>query len=368
MMLLWAAWLIGTSVFHKSSILLFRLGEAYTDLGVYFLFRMFIQGPQDIRLVFRTVCILIAPLAAVMLVEKLTGQNPLGVVGFAPATAELRNGYFRAQGAFGHSILAGTLGAVCLPMAACLWREERKVAAVGLAAALAIVYASGSSGPIMTAFCVLAALMFWRVREYLGAVRWLVLFLLIALDLVMNDPVYFLMARIDIAGGSTGYFRAQLIRSAIQHLNEWWLAGTDYTRHWMASGIAVNTDHTDMTNYYIQMGVWGGLPLMLLFMAVLVAGFAAVGHALRRSDLALGGQQFMVWALGCVLFGHATTFISISYFDQSVVFLCLALACVGCLRVVQEVRSPVEADEVTWPNPNYEPESCRSEYQWLRLS
>ena len=53
----------------------------------------------------------------------------------------------------------------------------------------------------------------------------------------MEDPIYFLMARIDISGGSQGYFRAQLIRSLIDHLSEWWLAGKDYTRHWMASGI-----------------------------------------------------------------------------------------------------------------------------------
>jgi hypothetical protein len=63
-----------------------------------------------------------------------------------------------------------------------------------------------------------------------------VLFILIVLNLVMSDPVYFLIARIDITGGSTGYYRAALIQAAIRHFNEWWLIGTDYTKDWLLGG------------------------------------------------------------------------------------------------------------------------------------
>ena len=148
-------------------------------------------------------------------------------------------------------------------MAIHLWRENRKLALIGLAATGGIVFASGSSGPVMTTLSVLFALALWRIRGHLRVVRWFVVIFLIILNFIMNDPVYFLMARIDITGGSTGYFRAQLIRSAIEHLNEWWLAGTDYTRHWMVTGVAASADHTDITNHYLAMGVVGGLPLIL---------------------------------------------------------------------------------------------------------
>ena len=146
------------------------------------------------------------------------------------------------------------------------------------------------------------------------------------------------MARIDITGGSTGYFRAQLIRSALAHLGEWWLIGTDYTRHWMSSGIAANPDHTDITNYYIQMGVWGGLPLLFLFIGLLRTGFRRVGIALKQYEGDTTVHQFLAWTLGCILTGHAVTFMSISYFDQTFVFLCLVLACIGSLSI-QEYRS-----------------------------
>lgn len=338
---LWAIWDICSIIFHQSDVLVFRLGVLYDTVGVYYLFRVFIRGIEDVRTVFKMVCLLLIPLAATMLVEKLTGSNPLGLVGFGFSEVVTTNGHFRAQGPFGHPILAGTVGAVCLPMAFCFWRENRKVALAGLAATLAIVFASGSSGPIMTALAALAALALWNIRDQMATIRWLAILMIVALNFLMNDPVYFLMARIDITGGSTGYFRAQLIQSAINHLSEWWFAGTDHTRHWMLTGIAADPNHTDMTNYYLQMGVWGGLALMLLFMWLIVVAFLRISKVLRANHTSPLSSQFIIWTLGAILFGHATAFWSISYFDQTIVFLCLVLACIGSLRISQSVAGPV---------------------------
>ena len=145
----------------------------------------------------------------------------------------------------------------------------------------------------------------------------------------MQAPAYYLIGRFDLAGGSTGYHRAALIESSIRHLDEWWLAGTDFTRHWMPTGVSWSREHTDITNHYLQMGVTGGLPLMLLFIVILAKGFSYVGRTLRQSGYLPDNNQFMVWALGASLFAHATTFISVSYFDQSFVFIYLALAAIG---------------------------------------
>jgi len=274
----------------------------------------------------------------------------------------ITNGHFRASGAFAHPILAGTVGAVCLPMAVCFWRENRKLALVGLVGTLAIVFASGSSGPIMTTFSVLGALALWTIRGQMRTIRWLAFLAIIALSLLMNDPIYYLMARIDITGGSTGYFRAQLIQSAIDHFSEWWFAGTDHTRHWMQTGIPANSNHTDMTNFYLQMGVWGGFPLMLLFMWLMVAAFLRIGKALRVCQGAPLSTQFLIWALGSILFGHATAFWSISYFDQTIVFLCLVLACIGSLRIRQKTSAPVPADDPPWRDTERIPAPSRASF------
>jgi hypothetical protein len=163
----------------------------------------------------------------------------------------------------------------------------------------------------------------------------LAFFLIVVLNQIMTDPVYYLLARIDITGGSTGWHRAALIQSAIAHLQEWWLAGTDVTRHWMPTGIYANETQTDITNHYIAMGVMGGLLLMAAFIWVLVEAFICVGKALRLNTHAPRSQQFMIWVLGCILLGHAVTFFSISYFGQEVVFLYLLFGSIGSLHVVQ---------------------------------
>jgi O-antigen ligase len=349
--MLWSIWNICSIAFHRSDVLVGRLGDLYDTVGAYYLFRVFVRGIEDVRTVFKIVCVILVPLAVTMLVEKLQGVNPLGSIGFGPVEVQTTKGHFRAQGAFGHPILAGTVGAVCLPMAFFFWRENRKLALVGVAATLAIVFASGSSGPVMTIFSVVGALALWKVRGRLRAIRWLAVFLVVALSILMNDPVYFLMGRIDITGGSTGYFRAQLIRSGIDHLSEWWFAGTDHTRHWMPTGITADPNHTDMTNYYLQMGVWGGLPLILLFVWMLVAAFLRIGKALRTNLGAPVNQQFLIWSLGSILFGHATTFWSISYFDQTIVFLCLVLACIGSLKVLQRTPAPILSGDPTYRDP-----------------
>jgi hypothetical protein len=230
-------------------------------------------------------------------------------------------------------------------MALCLWRTQRALSLLGMATALAIVLASTSSGPIMMLLFAVLGLALYRVRRHLAALRWLGLAGVLALAAVMKDPFYFVMARIDITGGSTGYHRAQLIRSSIDHLHEWWLAGTDVTRHWMPTGIFANPNHTDMTNHVLQMGVWGGLPLIAVFLLMLAAAFRQVGRALDSGPRGGGERAWLAWTLGAVLFAHLLNFMSISLFDQSIVFFYVVLASIGALRlpVAEWVEEPVRA-------------------------
>ncbi len=340
LLILWAAYLVGSSVFHTSDAWVFRSGLVWTELGSYFLFRVFIRDFEDICHLFKMICVLLVPVAVAMLLEKMTGNNCFVEFGGVSPEALIRHGHFRAQGPFAHAILAGTVGATCLLMALVLWRGDRKLAWTGMCATSGIVFASGSTGPVTTALTGFAAMVLWKRRHYLRMLCWAAVLLIIALDLVMKDPVYYLLARIDITGGSTGWHRAALIQAAIEHLDEWWLAGTDYTRHWMPSGIPASEIHTDITNHYLMMGVYGGLPLMLLFIWVIFAAFGIVSKALLLNQNAPIERHFLIWTLGSILFAHATTFFSISYFDQSVVFLELLFACIGALPAMKPAVAP----------------------------
>jgi hypothetical protein len=331
LMFVWAGWALVSSDFHKdpSSAFVFRLGLVFNACGIYFLLRIFCQSIEDIKILVLITAVLLMPVAVEMLFEKATAHNLFSVFGGVSELPEIREGRIRAQGPFAHSILAGTVGAVCLPLIVCLWQEHRKLAFVGIVACLSMIFASGSSGPIMSVIVAIAALFMWRYRERMRLVQWVAVLGYIALDIVMKAPAYYLISRIDIVGGSTGWHRAALIESAFTHLKEWWLAGTDYTLHWMPTGVAWSPDHTDITNHYLHFGVVGGLPLMLLFIAILAKGFSFVGQTLKQSSDLPAESQFMLWALGSALFVHAVTCISVSYFDQSFVFLYLTLACIG---------------------------------------
>lgn len=350
-LIIWAIWLIGSSIFHTSGAWVFRSGIIWTDLGCYFLFRIFIQNWEDVRRNFKILCIIIIPVSAAMLMEKMTGNNYFAALGGVNAMASLRDGHFRAQGPFAHAILAGTVGAACLAMALYLWKDHRKYAVAGLFSSVGIVFASTSSGPIMMVLFILFGLIIWKVRQHLCAIRWFILIAVIALDVIMKDPVYFLMARIDFGGGSKGWHRARLIQSSMEHLNEWWLIGTDYTRHWMPTGIHANEIHTDITNHLLGMGVMGGLPLMLIWVMVIVAVFSQIGKMLRQNENMPIEQQFLIWTLGAIMFGHTINYFSISYFDQSIVFFYLVLASISAVQYGESSATVVTKQLVERINP-----------------
>jgi hypothetical protein len=149
----------------------------------------------------------------------------------------------------------------------------------------------------------------------------------------MKAPAYYLIARIDLTGGSSSYHRAALIEAALQNLKDWWWAGTDYTRHWLPYGVPWSEDHVDITNHYLAQGVRGGLPLMGLFICILGCGFRYVGQVARTLRGWDFDREFFAWTIGAGLFAHAASCVSVAYFDQSIVFLYLTLAALATARV-----------------------------------
>ncbi|MPY91443.1 MAG: hypothetical protein GEU99_26485 [Luteitalea sp.] len=331
LLLLWGTWMLLSVAFHRDPAdqVIERLGLVFDAWGAYFVFRYSCRTWRDVTGLCRLLAVVLAPIAVAMVIEKATAHNLFAFFGGVPAVPTIRNGNVRAQGPFAHAILAGTIGAVCLPLVLSVWRRSRAAALLGAAACLAIVVSSTSSGPLLSAGAAVGALLLWPYRQWTRVVRWGAVVAYVALSLVMNDPAYYIMARIDLSGGSTGWHRARLIESSIEHLSEWWMAGTDYTRHWMATGVSWSPDHTDITNHYLQMGVMGGLPLMVLFIALVAAGFTVISQCLRQSPRR---NRFALWALGASWFAHAVTALAVSYFDQSAVFLYLTLGLIGAAQ------------------------------------
>jgi hypothetical protein len=331
--------------FSRSDIaaaFVYRTGLVYNTCGIYFLIRVFSESIDDLLILIRITAILLLPIAVEMIYEQIIGYNLFSALGGVPTFTVIRDGSFRSQGPFRHPILAGTVGAVCLPLMIGMWNQDRKSAYIGIFSCLIIVLSSGSSGPIASALAGILALIMWRYREIMRLFRYALVAGYIGLELIMEAPAYYIISKIPKISASTGWHRAELINSAIKHLDEWWLWGTEYTRHWMPTGVSWSPDHTDITNHYIQMGVIGGLPLMVTFILILAKAFAYVGQTIKEDSSQSLVVQFMVWSLGASLFSNVTTMISVSYFDQSFIFLYLTLAAIGSTwSVAKTVVSPV---------------------------
>src|SRR5690606_29808570 len=98
--------------------------------------------------------------------------------------------------------------------------------------------------------------------------------------------------------------------------------------------------HCDITNQYINYGVTGGVLLMALFIIALGIAFKYVGRILEMNGTGRISENKLAWALGAALFAQAASSISVSYFDQSIIFLFMNLAVIGslCSATAQEYR------------------------------
>ncbi len=330
LVIVWAVLMCTTSVFHESAGLVGRLGKTYDTLGAYFLIRTFVRSVDDLIPSIALMVVLLLIVGIEMSGEQLGRPNLFYDLFDSPLESASRGGVVRAQGPFSHPILAGTMGAAAVPFVVVLWRQRYRLAAcLGGLGCVLVVTSSASSGPILSATAALGAVFAFPFRSHMRALRWVAVLGYLSLELVMNAPAYYIVTRIDFTGSSASWHRAGLIDSAFRHFNEWWLVGTDYTRHWMATGVYWSEDWSDITNEYLAMGVNGGILLMVMFILILTKGFSLVGQSLSAESEELKNSRFVIWCLGAVLFTHAVSFMGVTYFDQSVFFLYFTLASIA---------------------------------------
>lgn len=291
-----------------------RIGFAYNTIGGYFVVRVLVRDEGDVdrtTRVFATICAIIA---ACMTFEYLRGQNLFAIFGGVDTFSALRGGHIRAQGPFAHPILAGTFGATLVPLFVGLWWQERKyrtAAIIGLVSATAMVITCASSTPLLAYVAGIGGLSFWLFRKNMRLVRWGTVLGLLGLQSVMKAPIWALIARVDVVGGSSGDQRYQLVDKFIRHFGQWWAIGTKYSGTW-------GWDMFDTSNQYVDTGVTGGLLTLVLFIAIIVYGFKTLGIA--RAQLEAQGDvagERRCWVMGAAIFSTCVAFLGISYFDQT---------------------------------------------------
>lgn len=362
------AWALCNAIFytvlwHDVGAFFNRLGFLYTALGVYFALRYVIRDREDLIRTIKALALAAVPIAVAMYIEHQTGNNVVSTVfGGVRTQAVMRGSSIRAQGPFQHSIVAGTFGAMLLPLFIGLWKEGRKhrlIAALGILSSGAITIASASSTPMMTLLTGIAAWALWPFRKKMRILRWGFVITLICLQFVMKAPVWFLIARMSSLTGGTGWHRAELIDQFIRHFGEWWLIGTQNNANW-------GLDMWDSINAFVNAGVEGGLVTFVFFVSIFVYAYKRLGIARRLAENDPPDEHLM-WALGCCLFSNTVAFFGITYFDQSVIvwYALLVMISVGTTCIIQKEESESEASYALASGSVAVPRLARQETGWL---
>jgi hypothetical protein len=262
------------------------------------------------------------PIAFVMLNEQITGRNIFAVLGGVPEHSAVREGYLRSQGPFAVYLTAGAFGATLIPLALCLWHKggSRLLASLGVVAAATITVTSRTSTAISACLAMVIGLAMWPLRDKMRAIRWGIVTTLVGMHLSMKGPIWALIGRVDIVGGSTGWHRFKIVDNFIHHFWDWWLLGSN--NYWTWEG---GDDMWDTANQYVATGESTGLFSLIFFIAAIVYCFKYLGKAMNaaRRD---SRQAWFLWLLGVALFSHLVAFLGISYFDQTSIYWYALLA------------------------------------------
>ena len=317
---------------------IYKLGLAGESMAMYFLFRILIRDTTDILNAARVFAWISIPVALFFVFEHFTGRNIFAIFGGVPEITQIRDDRLRCQGAFAHAILAGVFWATLVPIVALLYlqnsQQRRWLAVTATICALIIIVMCASSTPVFALGIGLVGIALYPIRRYSRTMFFGAIAAGLLLHLVMNQPIWHLLARVSAVKGSTGWHRFLLIDQAIARFGEWGLLGTTSTAHW---GYGLQ----DVTNQFIFEGINGGFLTLLFFVLTIAGAFLAVGRRLRLSSNDQA-SSLIAWALGVSLAMHVASFIGVTYFGQIRMLWCLLLACIACIDpLVRHARAAV---------------------------
>ena len=310
---LWAVFraAAGILTFMQAGAVIYQMGFLLDAIGGYFALRYLIRDQADVFRTIRILAVIAFALAGCMLYEKVTLVNIFGYLGGVREAPEVREGLVRAVGPFQHELLAGVFGATTLPLFFLLWKtgESRILGILGCIGSTGMTVASGSSTPLLAYVGAVIAICAFPLRRRMRLIRWGMVVVIIGLELAMKAHVWFLIQRMNLLGGSSGYHRAKLIDDFITHFSDWWLIGTKENHTWGYST-------WDLLNQFVAEGEVGGLATFICFVALIVFCFSKVGKA-RKAVEGDRTREWFFWLLGATLFSHVVAYWGVSYFDQT---------------------------------------------------
>ena len=301
-----------------------RSGFAMDTFMAYFVARFCVTDYRALLTVARWVTPVVILLAVLGMMESTYGIQPFFALrrycpwrsGGGGLTTNIRSGFFRAVGPSGHPILFGASFVMFVPM---LWSLRHETAPwktwayVGVAFASVGALSSMSSGPWMMIIMMAGTLFLERHKDLVKPLLAFGIGSCFIVDIISNRTFYHVMASYANPIGGSGWHRARLIDLAIERFSEWWMLG--YRGQDPGWGGRLGMAFTDVTNNYIQMGVfygvWGTIGLIGILTTALILLVRAHNQAKDPKF------KSWCWAFGSLLAVLAISFTSCTFFDQS---------------------------------------------------
>ncbi|MGE5057537.1 MAG: hypothetical protein ACM3WP_25525 [Acidobacteriota bacterium] len=322
------------------------LGDLLVSLGAYLAVRFLIPDRKTVLRAIKTLALVCVVQGVFMVSEQFTHRNVFSTFGANQPT--FREGHVRSEGAIG-TIYAGTMAGTSIPLFLWLWteRKSRMAACAGLVGATAMVFASYASTSWGAYGAGLLGLAFWPLRKRMRLVRWGIVAMLIGLHLVMHGPVWSLIEKIDVTGGSSSYHRYMLVDNCIRHFSDWWLIGYKNYGSW-------GFDMWDLCNQFVANALTGGLLTLVLYLAIFKQSFRALGVARRRVE-GNRRKEWLFWCLGSTLFANVVAHFGINYMAHLSMYLFVLLVCISTAanEIIQNAYADNRKGEV--PDPDLVP-------------
>jgi hypothetical protein len=266
-----------------------------------------VRSWADMRVAYVVLAVCAIVMAPFVGYELATGTNVFRVLGSVQTVVRL--GEYRCQAAFPHSIIMGLFWAVNIPgFVGFAWSGRHRVLfAAATVAGVFMVFSTASSTPVLTLVAAGGLLVVYKWRHWTRIAAWGMVAALVGLHIVMKAPVWHLISRINVVGGSTGHHRYRLIDAAISHFPEWALLGCRSTAHW-------GWGMQDVTNQYVLEGVTGGIVTLGLFLAIVY--LSARSYFRGASGRSHRDGRFLSWCLFATILTHCVAFFGVSYFGQ----------------------------------------------------
>jgi hypothetical protein len=296
------------------------LGDLVITLGGYLAVRFLIPDRETLRRSLKVLALICVIQGLCMVSEQFTAQNVFAFAG--GPWPDYRNGHIRAQGAMG-GLYAGTMAGALIPLFLWLWTEAKSglAASAGIAGATAMVFVSHASTCWLTFGGSLLGLCVWPLRRQMRLIRWGIVATLVGLHLVMHGPVWSLIEKVDLTGGSSSYHRYMLVDNCIRHFSNWWLIGYRYYASW-------GFDMWDLCNQFVATALGGGLVTLVLFIMIYSRSFGLIGRAGKQVE-GDRHQEWLLWCLGSALFGYVVASFGINYMVYLTMCFFTLLVCVS---------------------------------------